>query len=102
MQYSGKGSKVDVLIHPSERMLMRNLLELSDTIDRAVRELAPHYLTTYARDLASSFHTFYSDCKVLDADNLTLTLARINLVRAVRIGLARTLDLLGVSAPESM
>ncbi len=100
--FSLEDVKVDVLIHPSERMLMRNLLELSDTIDRAVRELAPHYLTTYARDLASSFHTFYSDCKVLDADNLTLTLARINLVRAVRIGLARTLDLLGVSAPESM
>ena len=100
--FSLEDVRVDVLIHPSERMLMRNLLELSDTIDRAVRELAPHYLTTYARDLASSFHTFYSDCKVLDTDNLTLTLARINLVRAVRIGLARTLDLLGVSAPESM
>ncbi|MEE3229258.1 MAG: DALR anticodon-binding domain-containing protein, partial [Chloroflexota bacterium] len=84
------------------RLLMRNLLELSDTIDRAVREMAPHYLITYVRDLASSFHTFYGDCRVLDDDNVTLTLARLNLIRAVRIGLARALNLLGISAPESM
>jgi arginyl-tRNA synthetase len=100
--FSLEDVKVDGLTHPSERILMRNLLELSDTIDRAVRELAPHYLTTYARDLASSFHTFYGECKVIDTDNVTLTLARINLIRAVRVGLARALDLLGVSAPESM
>ena len=97
-----RDAKVDGLVHPSERLLMRNLLELSDTIDRAVREMAPHYLTTYVRDLASSFHTFYGDCRVLDDDNVTLTLARLNLIRAVRIGLARALNLLGVSAPESM
>ena len=100
--FSLEDVKIDGLTHPSERILMRNLLELSDTIDRAVRDLAPHYLTTYARDLASSFHTFYGECKVIDIDNLTLTLARINLIRAVRVGLARALDLLGVSAPESM
>ena len=97
-----RDAKVDGLVHPSERLLMRNLLELSDTIDRAVREMAPHYLTTYVRDLASSFHTFYGDCRVLDDDNVTLTLARLNLIRAVRIGLARALNLLGVSAAESM
>ena len=83
-------------------MLMRNLLELSDTIDRAVREMAPHYLVTYVRDLASSFHAFYGDCRVLDDDDIPLTFARLNLIRAVRIGLARALDLLGVSAPETM
>ena len=100
--YSLKDTKVDSLVHPSERLLMRNLLELSDTIDRAVSEMAPHYLTTYVRDLASSFHTFYGDCRVLDDDDVSLTLARLNLIRAVRIGLSHALGLLGVSAPESM
>ena len=100
--YSLKDTKVDGLVHPSERLLMRNLLELSDTIDRAVSEMAPHYLTTYVRDLASSFHTFYGDCRVLDDDDVSLTLARLNLIRAVREGLSQALGLLGVSAPESM
>ena len=100
--YSLKDTKVDSLVHPSERLLMRNLLELSDTIDRSVREMAPHYLTTYVRDLASSFHTFYGDCRVLDDDDVSLTLARLNLIRAVRVGLSHALGLLGVSAPESM
>ena len=100
--YSLKDTKVDGLVHPSERLLMRNLLELSDTIDRAVSEMAPHYLTTYVRDLASSFHTFYGDCRVLDDDDVSLTIARLNLIRAVRVGLSHALGLLGVSAPESM
>ncbi|HCU79580.1 MAG: arginine--tRNA ligase [Chloroflexi bacterium] len=100
--YSFMDAQLGGLVHPSERMLMRNLLELSDTIDRAVREMAPHYLVTYVRDLASSFHAFYGDCRVLDDDDIPLTFARLNLIRAVRIGLARALDLLGVSAPETM
>ena len=90
------------LTHESERVLMRKLLELSDTIDRSVRELSPHYLTNYARDLASSFHAFYGACKVLDVENIQLSKSRINLVKAVQIGLLRALELLGVTAPESM
>ena len=91
-----------LLRHPSEHALIRHLLELADTIDRAVRELAPLHLTTYARELAGSFHAFYRDCRVVDADNRAMTLARVKLVRAARIGLVRTLELLGVSAPEAM
>jgi arginyl-tRNA synthetase len=71
-------------------------------IDRAVRELAPHHLTTYARDLASIFHAFYRDCQVLTPDDPDMTRARLKLVTAARTGLARTLGLLGVAAPESM
>lgn len=91
-----------LLRHPSEHALIRRLLELADTIDRAVRELAPLHLTTYARELAGSFHAFYRDCRVVDADNRAMTLARVKLVRAARIGMVRTLELLGVSAPEAM
>ena len=91
-----------MLRHSNEHMLIRRLLELTETIDRSVRELAPHHLTTYARELAGSFHVFYRDCHVLDVDNRDMTLARLKLVQAVRIVLARTLELMGVSAPETM
>jgi arginyl-tRNA synthetase len=100
--FSDTSGDVLLLRHPSEHMLIRRLLELADTIDRAVRELAPHHLTTYARELASSSHAFYRDCRVVDVENRALTLARLKLVRAVRIGLARTLELLSISAPEVM
>lgn len=100
--FLGDSGDVDLLCHPAEHLLIRRLLELSDTIDRAVRELEPHHLTAYARDLAGSFHGFYRDCRVVDVDNKALSLARLKLVRAARFGLARTLELLGVDAPKAM
>ena len=100
--FLGDSGDVDLLRHPAEHLLIRRLLELSDTIDRAVRELEPHHLTAYARDLAGSFHGFYRDCRVVDVDNKALSLARLKLVRAARFGLARTLELLGVDAPKAM
>ena len=53
-------------------------------------------------EILSSSTAPFNSVKVIDTDNVTLTLARLNLIRAVRVGLARALDLLGVSAPESM
>ncbi len=100
--FSHEAGDVSLLRHSAEHTLIRRLLELADTIDRSVRELAPHHLTTYARELAGSFHAFYRDCHVVDVDKRDLTLARLKLVYATRIGLARTLELLGVSAPEAM
>jgi len=100
--FCDRSGDVALLLHPAEHALIVRLLELADTIDRAVRELAPHHLTTYARELAARFHAFYRDCRVVDAENRALTLARLKLVRAAQIGLARTLELLGISAPEAM
>ncbi|HTP06990.1 MAG TPA: arginine--tRNA ligase [Anaerolineae bacterium] len=93
---------VQLLKHPAELALIRRMLELPVIIDQAVRDLAPHHLTYYAQDLASTFSTFYRDCKVIDAEQSTLTAARLQLCRAAKITLARTLELMGMSAPESM
>jgi arginyl-tRNA synthetase len=100
--FSTVGGEVRLLEHPAERALILRLLRLSEVIHFAVRDLAPHGLTTYARDLAAQFHTFYRDCLVLDPGQPALARARLKLVTAVRIGLARSLELLGVSAPEVM
>jgi arginyl-tRNA synthetase len=100
--FSSVGGDVRLLEHPSEKALILELLNLSDVIAQSIDEKAPHLLSTYARDLASVFHAFYRDCLVLDEDQPELSRARLKLVRAARIGLARSLDLLGVSAPESM
>ncbi|MEJ2707731.1 MAG: arginine--tRNA ligase [Anaerolineales bacterium] len=100
--FSGDSGDVTLLDHPSEKALILELLNLSDIIAQSIDEKAPHLLSTYARDLASVFHAFYRDCLVLDENQPQLSRARLMLVRAARIGLARSLDLLGVSAPESM
>ena len=89
-------------MHPSEQTLIRQLLQLPCLVARLAQELAPHPLTTYAHDLASAFHAFYRDCLVIGATAPELTQARLRLVQAAQLGLRRTLDLLGVSAPEKM
>jgi arginyl-tRNA synthetase len=100
-------SSIDVdelseLTHPSELMLIRKLLELEEQIDFAVDKLSPHNLTHYAIELARVFNGFYRDCKVVDADNVRVSRARLMLSMAARVVLARVLSLLGMTAPESM
>ncbi|HSD83944.1 MAG TPA: DALR anticodon-binding domain-containing protein, partial [Anaerolineae bacterium] len=93
---------VQLLKHPTELALIRKMLELPVIIEQAVRDLAPHHLTYYAQDLAGAFSLFYRDCKVVDAEQPGMTAARLQLCRAAKITLARTLELMGMSAPESM
>jgi arginyl-tRNA synthetase len=91
------------LCHDRELAVLRALHELPDTVLRACRERAPHQVTTWVRNLASSFHGFYHDCRVLgdDVDEGT-TQARLWFVEAARVGLVVALDLLGVGAPDEM
>jgi arginyl-tRNA synthetase len=94
---------LSLLAHDRELDVLRALSELPDVIAVAVRERAPHKLTTWVRELAGAFHGFYHDCYVIgDGVSAELTQARLWLVEAARIGLAIGLGLLGVSAPESM
>ncbi len=91
-----------LLTHESELALIRKMLELQAVVALAAAQLAPHYLTFYAKELAAVFHSFYRDCRVVDEDQPELTRARLTLVRAARLTLAQALGLLGVSAPERM
>jgi arginyl-tRNA synthetase len=84
-----------------ELELIRKLLLLPELIELAVRNLEPHHLTYYAQDLATVFHSFYKQCRVISDDEV-LTKARLKLVEAAKIVLARTLHLMGMTAPEKM
>ena len=98
------GADLVLLHHPAEMALLRKMLELPEVILLAAQFLAPHHLTHYAQELASAFHAFYRDCRVVDTDpaQLPLSRARLQLVDACRLTLARTLHLMGMSAPEQM
>ncbi|RME57961.1 arginine--tRNA ligase, partial [Candidatus Parcubacteria bacterium] len=70
-------------------------------VAHCAEQLAPHPLTFYAQELATAFHAFYRDCRVV-GDDPALTAARLKLVKAAKTVLANTLHLMGVSAPERM
>ncbi|MGA7178040.1 MAG: arginine--tRNA ligase [Thiobacillaceae bacterium] len=84
-----------------EKGLMQRLAEYPETIDSAARELAPHMIAYYLKDLAADFHTYYNAEKFLVEDEL-LKFARLSLILATRQVLENGLKLLGVSAPERM
>ncbi|ABK14014.1 MULTISPECIES: arginine--tRNA ligase [Methanothrix] len=85
-----------------EIALIKKIAEFDLVIERAARELKPHQLATYARELAERFNLFYRYDPVLDAKPVELRNARLGLVRASRNALSATLDTLGIDAPESM
>jgi arginyl-tRNA synthetase len=92
-----------LLVHERELDVLRTLSELPDVVELACNERAPHKITAWVRELAGAFHGFYHDCYVMgEGVSAELTQARLALVEASRVGLAIGLDLLGVSAPESM
>ncbi|MFQ6059408.1 MAG: arginine--tRNA ligase, partial [Anaerolineae bacterium] len=98
------GGDVSLLTHPAEVALIRRMLLLPELVELAATALAPHHLTYYAQDLASAFHSFYKQCRVVSSDpaDAGLNKARLKLVQAAKLVLARTLGLMGVSAPERM
>ena len=92
---------LSLLVHESELALMRKMDDFGDLVAGAARDRAPFRLTHYAQELASLFHSFYTNCHVLGVED-DLRAARLALADAARINLAQALDLLGVTAPASM
>ncbi len=95
------GADSDTPAGTAELGLLRKLSGFPEVVETAARQRAPHKLTTYAEELAAAFHQFYTHCQVVVEDD-DLRAARLALADASRIVLARTLSLLGVSAPERM
>jgi arginyl-tRNA synthetase len=92
---------LNALTHDSEITLARRLAELPRVVQGVVDNLAPHRLTKYARDVATEFHQFYTECTIL-VDERELRLARLALCVATKSVLAEVLELIGISAPETM
>ena len=80
------------------------MMRLPEILEKAAIGLSPHYLPYYAMELAGIFHPFYKQCRVVSSvpEDMPLNKARLKLVAAAKVVLSRALDLMGVSAPESM
>jgi arginyl-tRNA synthetase len=89
------------LQEPQEKALMTALSRYPEVIDLAASNLAPQHLVHYLRDLANDFHTYYN-AHVFIVGEEELRNARLCLCAATRQVIANGLDILGVSAPDSM
>jgi arginyl-tRNA synthetase len=98
---AGPDTSTDEPLHASERALVRKLLEFPAEVADAAERRSPHRIASYALSTAQAFSAFYRDCPVLDVGPEQRDL-RLRLCAATGQVLARSLDLLGVSAPQSM
>ena len=90
-----------LLNNPRELAIANQLGQFREVIETAARDLAPHMIAFYLKDLAGEFHGWYNAERML-VDDAALRDARVALAAAVRQVIRNGLAILGVSAPESM
>ena len=94
-------ARLDTLTETHEAALLQRLSEFPEVVQEAARELAPHMVANYLKELAGDLHSYYNAQQFL-VDDEAVRLARLALIAATRQVLHNGLQLLGVSAPEKM
>ena len=92
----------DALAGPAEALLARHIVRLPEIVEDAAALEEAQGITAFATELATAFHAFYRDAKVVEPSEPGRSRARLALVSAAKITLANALAMLGISAPESM
>jgi len=90
-----------LLVEAEEALCLQKLLEFPEIVEAAARDLAPHLVAFYLRELAALFHSYYNSTPILTGDE-SVRMARLSLVAGVRQVLRNGLALLGVNAPDKM
>ncbi len=95
---------VSLLNHEAELALIRKIVQLPELVEVMASNLEVHHLPHYAQELATAFHWFYQQCRVISTveGDEELTKARLHLCLASRIALSRCLSLMGMNAPDRM
>ena len=94
-------AQLELLSSEHEKALMKKLTQYPELLEKAAINYEPHSLANYLKELAGDFHAYYNANKVL-VDDSKLRDARISLSLAVKQVIANGLEIIGVSAPESM
>jgi arginyl-tRNA synthetase len=91
-----------LLAGEADALLARVVVRYPDVVEDAAAARETHAITTYATELATAFHQFYRDARVVDGSAPERSAKRLLLARAAQVTLASALGLLGISAPEAM
>ena len=94
--------KASKLEKKSEMSLLKHLSNFGNVVNDAAKERAPYKIVNYIHDLASLIHEFYTECRVIDRDNIETSASRLALCKASKQVMQNALTLIGVSAPEHM
>ena len=89
------------LVEEVELNLIRQISRFPEVVESSAKSFEPHQIAYYLRDLSTDFHAFYNRVRILDSEP-ELRDTRLNLIDSVRQVLVNGLNILGVSAPESM
>ena len=81
--------------------ILNKLNEFSDIVESAALKKMPHLITNYVYELASLFHTYYNQEKII-TDEVAYTQERINLLKAIQIVINNSLNLIGIIPREEM
>ena len=102
----GSDIQVDIsakkLEKESEMALLKHLASFPDVVNDSAKERAPYKITNYIHDLAGLIHEFYTECRVIDRNDLDTSSSRLALCKACEQVMKNALDLIGVSAPKHM
>ncbi len=98
----GPGAPAGTALEPSEKALIKRLLEFPDEVRESAKRRAPHRICAYSTAVAADFHAFYRDCQVVGAEGEGVERSRLALCLAAKRTIAAALGLLGISAPERM
>lgn len=102
----GKDYELDLegkeLNHEKEVALLKILVDFPKEIAQCALNRAPYKMTNYIQKLATAIHEFYTECRVIDESNTSLTSSRLALAKASKIVMRNALDTIGVNAPEKM
>jgi arginyl-tRNA synthetase len=91
-----------LLTEDTEVDLIKKMASFDSIINICARDLKPHTIAIYARELADAFNQFYRFVPVVSAEEDDIRASRLALVNCAKIVLANALDTLGIGAPESM
>lgn len=100
--FAASTEHLSLLTAEKEIDLLKKVGAFPQVVADAAKHRTPHRIANYIQELAAAFHSFYNAEKVMNADDVNLTSARLALITAVSTTLANALKLIGVSAPEKM
>ncbi|MFR3632614.1 MAG: arginine--tRNA ligase [Ruminococcus sp.] len=92
---------LSVLIAPEEQEMIKHLATLPNVINEAAKAYDPAKVTKYVIDLATMYHKFYNNCRIMGEDESVMQ-ARLSLSLAVKQVIKNILDMLKITCPESM
>ena len=101
IKFESQEADLSLLTEDSEKALLKELSRYKSVIESSALQYEPHQLAYYLRELATHFHSYYNICPFL-IDDKKLSQARLSLISATKQVFVNGLNILGVSAPESM